>query len=173
MNMKTCLLAALVFVAASALPTRNGKAQRSQATDAEPLSANKNLVRGFYTPFTTGNTAGLNDVLAADWQDIPMAPGQAPGRDGLPAIVDQLRETFSGFSAVEQDFIAEGDKVVVRSVWTAVHTGGFFGIKPTGKRITMNTTDVHQVANGRIIRTWHLEDMMGVYAQIGGLESKR
>jgi len=87
--------------------------------------------------------------------------------------VQQLRGIFSEFSIVNQEFIGEGDKVAVRTVWTGVHSGDLFGVKGTGKQITLNTTDIHQIANGRIIRTWHLEDMMGVYAQVGGLDSKR
>src|SRR5581483_2579034 len=111
-------------------------------------------------------------VLAPNWEDIPLAPNQKPGRDGLIPIIQQLRGTFSKFSIVSQDFVAEGDKVAVRTVWSGTHTGDFFGIKGTGKAITLNTIDIHQIANGKIIRTWHLEDMMGVFGQLGGLAGK-
>jgi predicted ester cyclase len=144
------------------------------AQQAKPaaLAANKEIAKQFYVPFATGDATVMSKVMTPAWEDIPLAPGQKPGRDGLVPIVKMLRGMFSNLSIVSQDFVAEGDKVTVRTVWSGKHAGDFFGIKPTGKSITLNTTDIHQIANGHIIRTWHLEDMMGVYAQLGGLDPK-
>lgn len=176
MKFKACVpsILAIILIAACAYPAppKSSRKARVATTSINSLSANKELARRFYIPFATGNTALFADILAPDWQDIPLAPGQQRGRDGLAPIVQMLRGTFSNFSIVSQDFVAEGDKVAVRTVWTGVHTGDFFGVKGTGKKITLNTTDILQIANGKIIRTWHLEDMMGVYAQVGGLDTK-
>jgi predicted ester cyclase len=164
----------LLLVLCLAFSAVSASAQTAQqpAAKSQSLSANKEIARRFYLPFATGNTATFQEVLAPNWDDIPMASGQKPGRDGLGPIVQLLRGMFSNFSIVSQDFVAEGDKVAVRTVWSGVHTGDVFGVKNTGKKITLNTTDIHQIANGTIIRTWHLEDMMGVYAQVGGLNPK-
>ncbi len=56
----------------------------------------------------------------------------------------------SHFDLIEM--IAEGDKVVTRVRWTAVHTGEFWGAAPTGKTITVDAMFIHRVADGRI--TW-------------------
>ena len=34
------------------------------------------LVRAFYEPFRTGDTTIYGKILAEDWIDVPLAPGQ-------------------------------------------------------------------------------------------------
>ena len=165
--------AASLLVLCFAFSVVSASAQTGQqpAAKTASLSANKEIARRSYLPFATGNTATFQEVLAPNWDDIPMGPVRSRGGMVGP-IVQLLRGMFSNFAIVSQEFIAEGDKVAVRTVWSGVHTGDVFGVKNTGKKITLNTTDIHQIANGKIIRTWHLEDMMGVYAQVGGLKPK-
>jgi predicted ester cyclase len=40
------------------------------------------------------------------------------------------------------------------------------GHEPTGRRIRMRTMDIHQIRDGRIAVTWHLEDFAGLMAQL-------
>jgi len=48
----------------------------------------------------------------------------------------------------------------------AREAGAFMGHQPTGRRIEMRTMDIHQIRDGRIITTWHLEDFAGLLAQL-------
>lgn len=43
------------------------------------------LLKNFYAAFSSKNMDQLDLVLAKDWVDVPMAPGQQPGRDGMKA----------------------------------------------------------------------------------------
>ena len=61
---------------------------------------------------------------------------------------------------------AAGDKVAVRNTVSGTHQGAFMGHAPTGRRIEMRTMDVHQVRDGKIVVTWHLEDFAGLMAQL-------
>ena len=40
----------------------------------------------FYQTFNTGQPDLLDQVLAPDWVDFPLNPGQGPGRDGFKPL---------------------------------------------------------------------------------------
>jgi predicted ester cyclase len=70
------------------------------------------------------------------------------------------------YNVVHEDLIAQGDRVAVRNTVSGTHQSAFMGIQPTGKHIEMLTIDVHQVRDGQILATWHLEDFAGLMAQL-------
>jgi steroid delta-isomerase-like uncharacterized protein len=124
------------------------------------------IVRAFYEPFRTGDTSTYDHVLAADWVDIPLAPGQQQGPAGMAAQIALFRQAMPDYDVQHQDLIAAGDKVAVRNTVSGTHRGAFMGHQPTGRRIEMRTMDIHQVRDGKIVTTWHLEDFAGLMAQL-------
>jgi predicted SnoaL-like aldol condensation-catalyzing enzyme len=50
--------------------------------------------------------------------------------------------------------IAEGDKVVGRSVVTGTHQGEYMGLSPTGNSVTYDEIFVFRFVDGRIAETW-------------------
>ena len=124
------------------------------------------VVRAFYEPFRTGDTASLGEVLADDWVDVPLAPGQAQGPAGVAAQIALFRAAMPDYDVHHEDLLVDGDRVAVRNTVTGTHTGAFMGRPPTGRRIEMRTMDVHRVRGGRIVTTWHLEDFAGLAAQL-------
>jgi steroid delta-isomerase-like uncharacterized protein len=125
------------------------------------------IVRAFYEPFRTGDTSVYDDVLAEDWTDLPLAPGQEQGPAGMAAQIALFRRAMPDYSVEHQDVVVDGDTVAVRNTVSGTHQGAFMGHEPTGKRIAMRTMDVHRVRDGRIVTTWHLEDFAGLLAQLG------
>jgi steroid delta-isomerase-like uncharacterized protein len=124
------------------------------------------VVRAFYEPFRTGDTSVYDQVLAADWVDIPLAPGQRQGPAGMAAQIALFRQAMPDYEVTHEDLIAAGDKVAVRNTVSGTHQGAFMGHQPTGRRIEMRTMDIHQVRDGKIVTTWHLEDFAGLLAQL-------
>jgi steroid delta-isomerase-like uncharacterized protein len=124
------------------------------------------VVRAFYEPFRTGDTSTYDHVLAEDWIDVPLAPGQQQGPAGMAAQIALFRAAMPDYQVTHEDLIAAGDKVAVRNTVSGTHQGAFMGHAPTGRRIEMRTMDIHQVRDGRIVVTWHLEDFAGLMAQL-------
>lgn len=131
-----------------------------------PGTSITDLVRAFYEPFRTGDTSVYSQVLADDWIDIPLAPGQEQGPAGMAAQIAAFRHAMPDYDVVHEDLIASGDRVAVRNTVSGTHQGAFMGHEPTGRRIQMRTMDVHQVRDNRIVVTWHLEDFAGLMAQL-------
>ncbi len=134
-------------------------------------SANKEKIRIFYDTFVTGNADLLDQVLAEDWVNEPMNPGQGPGRDGFKKMIPHYAQIFTNNKFVLEDMIEEGDKVVVRSTYSATQAGPFAGFPSKGRDFKIMTIDIHQFNDqGMVVKTWHLEDWLGGLFQMGAFE---
>ena len=50
---------------------------------------------------------------------------------------------------------------------TAMHTGTFQGIPPTGKRVTVTGSWIDRVADGQIVEPWGQVDLLGTLQHLG------
>lgn len=157
------VLLAVVLAALSPLVLEHAVAQ-----DATPaVRDNEAIARAFYEPFNTGDTAIYEEILAPDWLSQPLAPGQAPGRDGFAPVIAAYRAALPDLRFVNEDVLVAGDKVTVRSTFSGTHQGVLFGIPPTGTRIEVMAIDIHRIAGGRIVESWHVEDWLSAFGQLG------
>ncbi len=123
-------------------------------------------VETFYRAFA-GEPDLLDQVVAPGWQDIPLAPGQGPGPEGIKPLIRAFKEAFPDLAITVHDMIAEGSRIGVRAEITGTHTGTWFGVAPTGRRCTVALHEFHRIENGRLTHTWHLEDWFGWLNQVG------
>ncbi len=77
---------------AAALAVTRGTGRAQEATPA--LADNEAIVRAFYEAFNTGDTSIDDTILAEDWADHPLSPGQQPGRAGFAPVVAGFRSIF-------------------------------------------------------------------------------
>jgi ketosteroid isomerase-like protein len=134
-----------------------------------------NLIGTFYEA-VSGKTELLDAVITEDWDDIPLGPGQEPGRAGARSLIERFGMVFSELGVVVEEIIdARGEDgngmVGVRARMHGVHTGELFGIAPTGRQTEVRTHDFHQIADGRIVRTHHMEDWLSWFQQVGSWPS--
>jgi predicted SnoaL-like aldol condensation-catalyzing enzyme len=135
----------------------------------------ENLIGNFYEAFS-GKPELLDAVLTEDWDDIPLGPGEEPGRAGLKAPIDALNNAFSDFRVVVEEIIDarrdDGNGMVgVRAKLHGVHTGEFSGIAPTGREAEVPAHDFHEIVDGRIVRTHHMTDWLSWFQQVGSWPS--
>ena len=99
-------------------------------------------------------------------------PGPIRGREALKHLFAAYLAGFE-IQVTPEFLIAEGDKVVVHDTSRVKHTGTFQGIAPTGKEVTVTSTDIYRIADGRIAEQWFESDSTGMMRQLGivpGLE---
>jgi steroid delta-isomerase-like uncharacterized protein len=159
----------LTIVMSIAAPMWAADSCKNPGTPAE----NTALVKKFYAAFNTKNKVFLDTTLTSDWIDIPLAAGQKPGREGMKGIMDVYWASFPDLNVVNEDFVIQGNKVAVRSTVHATHKGDFATVKASGKPIAILAIDIHEICDGRIIKTWHAEDWLSGLFQIGGLPVAR
>lgn len=130
---------------------------------------NKALVRRFF------------ELLELD-KRVPeelLGPGfvyHVPGSPSKDLGATQQRATefiaaFSDFKRIEEDMVAEGDRVAFRSRLEMTHTGEFMGVAGSHKQISVVEMGIIRIANGKIAEMWGLLDTMGLMQQIGAMPS--
>ena len=131
------------------------------ATDEE-----RQLVETLYRAFNTGEFDLLDVVLAPTWEDIPMAPGQQSGPAGLKALIEHFHHNFEDGRVVLHDIVGGSGMVAVRGELRGVLRGEFLGVEGAGKPGVITIHEFHHIENGRIARSWHLEDLFGWLQQM-------
>ena len=121
--------------------------------------------------WTNGNVAAIDDLYAEDFTTKSMPPHFPQTRDGFKQWIAYYHSAFSNVSLVNDDVVAEGDKVATR--WTArgTHTGEFMGIPATNHSFEMQGLTIFRLANGRIAEDWTQADTMALMQQLGMMES--
>ncbi|MFB7597024.1 ester cyclase [Streptomyces sp. NPDC056160] len=130
----------------------------------------EDLIGTFYEAFR-GKPELLDDIVADDWADIPLGPDQAPGRAGATPLIQGINEAFGDFRIVVHQIVdgrgPDGNGFVgVRGEMRGVHSGEMFGVAATGREIRVRIHEFHEVLDGRIVRTWHMEDWLDWFQQV-------
>ena len=121
----------------------------------------------FYRAFTEQDVDLVDAVLAPDWDDIPLAPGQVAGPEGIKTIIRSVAEAFPDVKITIHDMVQEPGKIGVRAEISGTHRGALFGIAPTGKAVSFRLHEFHAIEDGRVKTTWHMEDWFGLFLQLG------
>ncbi|UCE15812.1 MAG: ester cyclase [Candidatus Bathyarchaeota archaeon] len=96
-------------------------------------------------------------------------PHQLQGLENLKQLFIVGREGVPDWHENIENIIAEGDKVWVRTN-TGTNTGEFFGLAPTGKKITTYAVDIYRIVNGKIVEGWSLSDRSLLLKQLDIVE---
>lgn len=109
-------------------------------------------------------------------QDIvfhsPIDGSTIEGFDPLLDFAHNILGAYTDFHYEIQDEIVDGDKVVLRMVQTGKHTGDYFGLPPTGRRVRMNEVFIFRVAprgpvGVMIEEVWLLLNILHLTQQMG------
>lgn len=144
----------------------------AEGTGTPPREAEA-TVRRFYEAMSSGDVGLADEVLASDWEDIPLPPGTGRGPDGYKRTVAYLRGVFPDLDVTVEDVVVSGERAAVRSVARGTHSGEILGVPATGRRVEFRAFDFHRLEGGRIAQSWHLEDYLGLLEQLGAAFAPR
>lgn len=134
---------------------------------SERLRIERVAVETLYRAFSDNDPDLVDTVLAPDWEDIPLAPGQGPGPDGIKPIIRSFAQAFPDVRIVIHDMVQVPGQIAVRAEITGTHRGELFGIAPTGKQVRFRLHEFHALDGQRVTTTWHMEDWFGLFLQLG------
>jgi len=132
------------------------------------------IVAPFYKQALTVNTATtpaavLEKILAPSFQSINSQ--EVKDKATLIKQVGFFWQLIPNLVWAPQDLVigVDGNKVVVRSVATGSPKGNFMGMELDGRKsFKIDTTDIHEIENGQIVRVHHLEDWATGIKQLKG-----
>jgi predicted ester cyclase len=119
------------------------------------LEENKALIRRFLRAQANGNLAALEEIMAPDFVDRSVLPGQGHTREDYIQGVAEDRAAFSEGRLIIEDQVAEGDKVTTRITILGTHDRGeFAGIAPTGIQLETTGITIDRIVDGKIVEEW-------------------
>jgi steroid delta-isomerase-like uncharacterized protein len=134
---------------------------------------NREIVRRFLsTVIETHEPDAADEVLAADYTvHLVGMPEPVTGREAWKALISTYFRAFPDLSVELQDEVAANDRVATRLTWSGTHRADFMGIPATGRRVHVQSSVFFRVANGRVETEWHLDDLLGLFQQLGAAPS--
>lgn len=129
----------------------------------------KAVMRRYYDEAWNGRDLSVLDaVLAPDYLNhSPFAPGLPTGPEGVPIVMQVMWAAFPDLTFTVEDMVAEGDRVVTRSVLRGTHQGDFAGAPPTGRPIEVGMISIERIAGGRIVEHWRVSEELAMLRQLG------
>lgn len=130
---------------------------------------NKALIRRLIEEDISQGPPIAEEIIHPDFYDHTNPPGMERGIEGHKAVVSLFRTVFPDLEWRIDDLIAEDDKVVARTTMIGTQQVEFFGIPPTGRRVTMRGVHVVRVLDGKIVEHWGSNDDLGLMQQLGAI----
>ena len=116
---------------------------------------NKALVRRFLEAHANGDLEALEEMLAPDFVNHNLLPGQAPGLEGYLRSFTEYHAAFSDTRYVIEKQVAEGDEVMTIFTASSTHDRGEWqGLVPAGKEFNALLILVHRIVEGKIAEEW-------------------
>jgi serine phosphatase RsbU (regulator of sigma subunit)/predicted ester cyclase len=121
------------------------------------MSAEKNkaLVRRFLEAHAKGDLDPVEEILAPDFVDHNLIPGQLPGRENYLRLLAEFHAAYSHTRYDIEKQLAEGDEVVTTFAVSSSHDRGeWMGLVPTGKEFKALHILIHRIVGGKIADEW-------------------
>jgi serine phosphatase RsbU (regulator of sigma subunit)/predicted ester cyclase len=132
---------------------RSGNEEGAAVSEAE--EQNKALVRRLLEAHAAGDLDALEELLAPDFVDHSLLPGQDPDREGYIRSAAEQHAALSDIRYIFEYQATDGDMVISRLTMRATHDRGMlFGVAPTGKAWSAPIIVIDRVSGGRIVEEW-------------------
>lgn len=129
-------------------------------------------VNAFYdllsNPRSDSRLSAFVEATDEDWISVGNYSGQDKPRDAFIGQVGGFGQMIPDLNWAVQDMHQDGDFVTVRSRATGTPIAPFFGVDGQGRSFDIMTIDIHQLEDGKIVKTWHVEDWAGALQQLSG-----
>lgn len=133
---------------------------------------NKATVQAFYdllsNPGSESHQAAFVDATDASWKSVGDYSGKNKSREAFLGQMGGFAKLIPDLEWAVQDMHEDGNFVVVRSRATGVPTAPLFGVDGMGRGFDIMTIDIHEIKNGKIVQSYHVEDWAGALQQLSG-----
>jgi steroid delta-isomerase-like uncharacterized protein len=112
--------------------------------------------------------AAFQDATAENWESIGNYSGKNKTRDAFLGQMGGFAQLMPDLNWAIQAMHEDGDTVIVRSRATGTPVAPFFGVDGQGRSFDILTIDIHELEDGKIVRTFHVEDWATALQQLSG-----
>jgi predicted ester cyclase len=128
------------------------------------------LHRWFEEVWNQGSDRAIDELMDANaaFHGI-VYPGskEVRGRAAFRSFYQQFRAAFPDIHFTIEDALVDGDKIAIRCVVKATHTGPGITPAPTNKAVTLTGMVFAHVKDGKLVEGWNNFDFLALYQQLG------
>jgi steroid delta-isomerase-like uncharacterized protein len=114
----------------------------------------------------------VRDYAADARVDSPLGGGPTHGRDAIERLFQIYFTAFPDLELRQEDVLIDGDRAVLSALFIGTDSGGFMGLTPTGRHVTIPIVCIYELKDGLITRERRIYDFTSVLLQIGALKAK-
>ena len=111
--------------------------------------------------------AAQEQILTADYQSCAgYFPSECWGRDISIKVVGGFATSIPDMKFDIKEVLVAGDRVIVRGEVSGTPAGALFGAPHTGKSFRIMTIDIQTIKDGKIAKTYHMENWLSALGQL-------
>jgi ketosteroid isomerase-like protein len=131
----------------------------------------REVIAPWYSLFniaTRGDVKTIQEqVLTADYESCSgYLPGECWGRDTSIKVVSNFANAIPDMKFDIKEVLVAGDRVIVRGEVAGTPAGDLFGVSHTGKSFRIMAIDIQTIRDGRIAKTFHMENWLSALGQL-------
>jgi predicted ester cyclase len=135
-------------------------------TDRSAIERNKDVSTRWHEAWgTPAIESAYREYLAADFVADLFGQGRV-NRDEFIRRDRLFASAFSDSRVVVMDIVGEGNVVMTRMHWTAIHSGRLEDLEPTGRRVDIYGFGLDRFRNGQVIEHIPLFDQWKLMQQL-------
>ncbi len=129
-------------------------------------------VQTFYdllsNPTSRDHVAAFEASITDDWESVGDYSGDNKTREGFLGQIGGFGQLVPDLTWAVEAMHQDGNFVTVRSRATGTPVGPMFGVDGEGRSFDIMTIDIHELEDGKIARSYHVEDWAGALGQLSG-----
>ncbi|SFR49593.1 ester cyclase [Litoreibacter janthinus] len=119
-------------------------------------------------PGSAEHVAAFEAATSDGWVSLGDYSGNEKTREAFLGQMGGFAQLMPDLNWAIQDMHQDGDTFIVRSRATGTPVAPFFGVDGQGRSFDIMTIDIHELEDGVIVRTYHVEDWAGALQQLSG-----
>jgi ketosteroid isomerase-like protein len=152
---------------AAVLLTGVSTASAQTLTEAQARAA----IAPWYSLFNVASRGDVKaiqeQILTPDYESCAgYLPGECWGRDTSIKVVNGFATSIPDMKFDIKEVLVAGDRVIVRGEVTGTPAGDLFGVPHTGKSFRMMAIDIQTIKDGKISKTFHMENWLSALGQL-------
>jgi ketosteroid isomerase-like protein len=157
----------LQLVLTAVLLSTASTASAQSLTEAQARAAIAPWYSLFNLPIR-GDVKTLHEqVLTADYESCwGYLPTECWGRDASIKVVGNFANSIPDMKFEIKELLVAGDRVIVRGEVSGTPAGDLFDVPHTGKSFRIMAIDIQTIKDGKIARTYHLENWLSALGQL-------
>ena len=117
------------------------------------------------------------NTLVADYADdavveSPVAGGATHGREQIKQVFQTYFSAFPNIRMEQTEVLVDGSRAAVVATFSGTDSGGFMGMPPTGRNVTIPVVFLYEFKDGKIVHDRRIYDFTGMLVQVGTLKAK-